>query len=29
MKETELNNYGITNVGKVVYNPSYDQLFTE
>ena len=29
MKETELNNYGITNVGKVVYNPSYDQLFAE
>ena len=27
MDKTELNQYGITNVGEVVYNPSYDALY--
>ena len=27
MNKTELQKYGITNVGEVVYNPSYDALF--
>jgi len=27
MEKTELEKYGITNIGKVVYNPSYDALY--
>ena len=27
MNKTELNQYGILNVGKVIYNPSYDALY--
>ncbi|MFT5545470.1 MAG: phosphoenolpyruvate carboxykinase (ATP) [Rheinheimera aquimaris] len=29
MSDLDLSQYGITDVTEIIYNPSYDQLFTE